>query len=235
MSYRQLTVDNRSALKRFSHRRRFLKAVDLLAAADGQRVLDYGSGDGHMLALLGQRWARCELVGYDPMPAQFDQLQQNVRGTPIEAVADTGRLADASFDRIACCEVLEHLAAAEQRRVLADLRRLVKPDGRVVVSVPLETGPAALAKNLVRRAIGQAHENAGLGNVLRALLGMHCPRDQRAAYISGHVGFRHRDLLPLFEAAGLTIVRRAWSPLPWVGPLLNAQVLYVLRPVTLTA
>jgi trans-aconitate methyltransferase len=85
MSYRQLTVDNRSALKRFSHRRRFLKAVDLLAAADGQRVLDYGSGDGHMLALLGQRWPRCELVGYDPMPAQFDQLQQNVRGTPIEA------------------------------------------------------------------------------------------------------------------------------------------------------
>jgi 2-polyprenyl-3-methyl-5-hydroxy-6-metoxy-1,4-benzoquinol methylase len=231
MPYRHLTVDNQFFIKRFSHRRRFRKTVRLLALADGLRLLDYGTGDGHLLTMLGDRPPRCELVGYEPMPSQFHDLQETVCGTPIQIVSNTGGLPDGGFDRIACCEVLEHLSERSQRRVLADIRRLLKPAGLVVITVPIEVGVASLVKNLTRIVIRQSHDEASLGRITQALLGMHSHREEHSGYIYGHVGFRHGDLVPLFQSAGLRMCRRAYSPLPWVGPLLNSQVLYVLRPV----
>ncbi|MEN6451950.1 MAG: methyltransferase domain-containing protein [Thermoguttaceae bacterium] len=229
MPYSHLTVDSRFAIKRFSHRRRFARTVDLLAVSEGQRILDYGCGDGHLLRLIAERWPTCELVGYDPMPSQLGELRKAAGAGRIEATAETGGLADASFDRIACCEVLEHLPEREQRRVLADIRRLLRPEGMAIITVPVEIGPASLGKNLVRWAIGESYEKAAIGNILRASLGLRCVRDEAATYISGHVGFRHCELPPRFAAAGLRVLRRGWSPLPWIGPLLNSQVLYRLK------
>ncbi|MCE5267594.1 MAG: class I SAM-dependent methyltransferase [Planctomycetaceae bacterium] len=229
MPYSQLTIDSRSALKRFSHRRRFLKTVQLLALADGQTVLDYGCGDGHLLSLVARRWPHCRLVGYDPIPSQLQELEGVARDVPIEAIASTSGLAQASFDRIACCEVLEHLIAGEQRRVLADIHRLLKPDGRLVITVPLEVGPASVAKNLARWAIGQGNDGLCIRNAWRAFWGLRSSRGEQGAYISSHVGFRHWELHDLFREGGFEVLRRAWSPLPWTGPLLNSQVLYVLR------
>ena len=59
------------------------------------------------------------------------------RCPPIElAVADGQRLpfADASFDRIICTETLEHVADAQL--ALRELARVLRPGGRVAVSVP---------------------------------------------------------------------------------------------------
>ncbi len=230
MSYRQSTAENRSPLKRFSHRRRFLKTADLLSLADGQRLLDYGSGDGYLLTLIASRPVHCELVGYEPPGPQLAELQQRMRGTRIQWISDTSGQPDGSFDRVACCEVLEHLLELDQRRVLADIRRLLNPLGLAVMSVPIEVGVASLAKNLARIAIRQPGEETSVKKIVRALFGLRGPREAKEGYIRRHIGFRHQDLLPLLSSAGFRIVRRAWSPLPGIGPVLNSQVLYVLRP-----
>jgi SAM-dependent methyltransferase len=42
----------------------------------------------------------------------------------------------ASFDRALCLDVLEHLTFEEQPRALAELHRVLAPDGLLLVSVP---------------------------------------------------------------------------------------------------
>jgi SAM-dependent methyltransferase len=44
--------------------------------------------------------------------------------------------ADASFDRALCLDVLEHLTFEEQPRALAELHRVLRPGGELLVSVP---------------------------------------------------------------------------------------------------
>ena len=44
--------------------------------------------------------------------------------------------ADATFDRALCLDVLEHLAFDEQPRALAELHRVLRPGGELLVSVP---------------------------------------------------------------------------------------------------
>ena len=44
--------------------------------------------------------------------------------------------ADGSFDRALCLDVLEHLTFEEQPRALAELHRVLRPGGELLVSVP---------------------------------------------------------------------------------------------------
>lgn len=104
--------------------RRVAEAV--LAAVEGEAVLDVGAGRGWLLARLAARgWG--PVVGVDVTPP---------RGAPGAhlAVADAEALPfrDGAFDTVTCCHVLEHVqdAAAAVR----ELRRVARR--RLVVVVP---------------------------------------------------------------------------------------------------
>jgi cyclopropane fatty-acyl-phospholipid synthase-like methyltransferase len=232
MSYASLTVDSPSRLKRFSHRRRFDLAIELLELAAGQRVLDYGSGDGYFVRQAVRQVPEAEYWAYDPHPGFFRHLQGLFAGTPLHAVQHTADLADASFDGIACCEVFEHLPPEGQQHVLADLVRLVRPGGRIVVSVPIEIGPPALLKNAVRWLSGQTHEGIGPSSVLRSVLGLPVARHVESGYISSHLGFDFRELERHLRASGLLCARKTFSPLPRLPGICNSQVFYLLRKLT---
>src|SRR5690606_33884721 len=49
---------------------------------------------------------------------------------------ETLSFAERSFDRIICTEVLEHTTNPES--VLSEIRRLLKPDGYAVITVPVD-------------------------------------------------------------------------------------------------
>ena len=65
-SYGDLTIASPSRIKRFSHRARFSRAIQLLDPRPGDRILDYGSGDGFFLGVLHDHEPRLELCGFDP-------------------------------------------------------------------------------------------------------------------------------------------------------------------------
>lgn len=225
------TLQHRHWLKRFSHRRRYKVALRLLRPQPGERILDFGAGDGYLASKLARRDASLRVVAYEPMPSMLQQCRRTLTGTHnAEAVADLSACPAAAFDKIACLEVLEHLPPQPLAEALRTLRRLVRPNGCVVVSVPLEVGPASLAKNLARWALRQPHPGTTWRTMLRAALGLPVRRDASGHYIYSHLGFDHRPLPRMFQQAGLRLVRQCYSPVRWLRGLLNSQVFFVLHP-----
>jgi SAM-dependent methyltransferase len=91
-------------------------------------VLEYGVGAGWNLAAL-----RCRRkIGFDV--AGF--LEPSLRALGIEFVADTRSLPDALAEVVLCHHTLEHLLQPPE--ALAEMRRLLKPAGRLLLYVPFE-------------------------------------------------------------------------------------------------
>ena len=141
-------------------------------------------------------------------------------------------------------EVLEHCLDAERVRVLDQLRRLVTPSGRLIISVPIEVGPALAGKQLFRALAawrGQGdyryRETYTPRELLAAVVGG--PNLARARYTvqgpqgpveyCGHKGFDWR-ILEREIAARFVVARRLFTPLGRLGAVLNSQVWFVCTP-----
>ena len=227
MTYSQLTIDSNSAIKRFSHRKRFSIAQRLLRVSAVHRVLDYGAGDGYFLRVLASTTPAATMIAYDPSEEMLSQIRGATSHQAIAAVSDVSTFQDHSFDRIVCLEVLEHMKENEQIDTVRQIRRLLAVDGLLLVSVPVEIGPSAIAKNIARLMVGHSHPGASLRNVVRSAFGMSVERD--AARVS-HIGFDHRALKGLFESCGWEVESTVCSPWPLLGSVLNSQIFFVLRP-----
>jgi SAM-dependent methyltransferase len=96
------------------------------------RALDVGCGDGSFLAALARR--RWEVYGTELSAPIAATARQRLGDRIRVGEAEHGAYPDASFDLITFWHVLEHLN--NPRTALAEARRLIKPDGTVVVAVP---------------------------------------------------------------------------------------------------
>jgi SAM-dependent methyltransferase len=91
-------------------------------------VLEYGVGAGWNLAQL-----RCRRkLGFDVA----DGVEAVVRASGIEFVADTKVIAGETADVVLCHHTLEHVLHPPE--ALAEMRRLLKPQGQLLLYVPLE-------------------------------------------------------------------------------------------------
>ena len=139
-----------------------------------------------------------------------------------------------AFDYVFCLEVFEHLPPAETDAALAQMHRLVKPDGYVVIGVPHELFLPALLKGLFRMTRRYGAFDANPTTVLSAMVGR--PPSQRPrmeiapgfAYFGAHLGFDYRELEKRFVQR-FRVVRRWFSPVPILGSALNSEVYYLLQ------
>ena len=99
--------------------RRYLDAIP-----QASRVLDAGCGEG---VLVDEYAGQLDIIGVDANYSSARVTHGSVTALPFP---------DASFDRALCLDVLEHLAYEEQPRALAEIFRVLKPEGEVLVSVP---------------------------------------------------------------------------------------------------
>jgi 2-polyprenyl-3-methyl-5-hydroxy-6-metoxy-1,4-benzoquinol methylase len=126
-----------------------------VAGGAGRRLLDYGCGDGTFVAMVHDGFATA--CGVDVEPDQIAGCRARLGDLPGVRFAMTremGAPETAAWDVVTCMEVLEHCLEPERRRIIAELGRLCAPGGLVVVSVPIETGPSLVGKQLVRAVAG---------------------------------------------------------------------------------
>lgn len=88
------------------------------------RVLDAGCGEGVLVEEFADRLA---IEGIDPNYASDRVRTGSLLALPYP---------DGCFDRAICLDVLEHLAFAQQPVALAELFRVLRPGGELLVSVP---------------------------------------------------------------------------------------------------
>lgn len=229
----------------WSHGSRFKLAAALAREAGGSRLLDYGCGDGTFLALTREAFPAA--VGADVDEQQLADCRSRFAAVPGVTFVHTSALDGpehaGAYDTVMCMEVLEHCPEAERVRVLDVLRRLAAAGGRIVISVPIEIGPALLGKQLFRAvAAWRGHgdyryrETYTPRELLAAALAR--PNLTRARYrvekngqpfdYCGHKGFDWRHLEREIRDR-LVVERRLFTPIRALGPLANSQAWFVCR------
>jgi ubiquinone/menaquinone biosynthesis C-methylase UbiE len=114
-----------------------------MPVARGRRVLDAACGEGYGSALLAG--VAREVTGVDVAPDVVAHATRRYGGANLRFVAGSCAalpLPDAAFDLVVSFETIEHLA--EQREMLAEFRRVLAPDGLLLLSSPNQPVYAAL-------------------------------------------------------------------------------------------
>lgn len=116
-------------------------ALDEVGVAPGWHVLDAGCGTGAFLPWLAElvgpegRLSAIDLADENAALAR-ERMRQAPQGPPVEVrQGDLLELpyADGTFDAVWCANTTQYLSDDELRRVLAELRRVVRPGGLVAI------------------------------------------------------------------------------------------------------
>jgi ubiquinone/menaquinone biosynthesis C-methylase UbiE len=108
--------------------------VEQAALLANQRVLEIGCGTGSLLVLIARCYPDTTVVGLDPDPKALDRARRKAQRAGASIQLDRG-FADempypaASFDRVFSSFMFPHLPADVKARTLAEVRRVLKPGG----------------------------------------------------------------------------------------------------------
>lgn len=134
---------NGSPVQKFWHREKFREVATRIRPQD--HVLDFGCGPGSFLAILAEELPEVKAVGLDIASGQIDfamnkigsqfkdgrisfcSLKGNEKRVPFD---------DASFDVVTSIEVIEHIHPYAAAKALGEMRRILKPDGRIIITTP---------------------------------------------------------------------------------------------------
>ncbi|USX54980.1 class I SAM-dependent methyltransferase [Lentzea sp. HUAS12] len=122
--------------------------VGLAGLRAGQRVLDVGCGTGNLLRATGKRHRDVELAGVDPDLKMLARAEGKLRRAGLGARLDRGfaqelAFADDSFDAVFSSLMLHHLDGPSKGEMLAEVRRVLKPGGVLVLADIAQHGHVA--------------------------------------------------------------------------------------------
>jgi SAM-dependent methyltransferase len=139
---------NRSVLKQAKYRR----VLELMDDPSGKTSLDIGADNGVISYLLRQRGGRWYSADLDP--GAVDSIRQLVGSDVYQLEGSTTPFPDATFDQVVIVDYLEHIV--DDSSFVRELKRILKPGGRVIINVP-HLKPRSLL-NRLRHRIGLTDE-----------------------------------------------------------------------------
>ncbi len=108
------------------------------ALRDGDSVLDIGCGTGTLVALIKSTHPGVEVTGLDPDPKALARAKQKSKRAGFDVrfeqgFADEMKYAAASFDVVFSSFMFHHLKPEEKTGTLREIRRVLKPGGRLLL------------------------------------------------------------------------------------------------------
>jgi ubiquinone/menaquinone biosynthesis C-methylase UbiE len=145
---------SRNPLIEWFHRLR-LKIVSFLLGNTDGHMLDVGCGNGYFLRLVKTGYK----VGLDASKVRLRQSRRIARNAEfILGDAHCLPFKDMVFDKISCCDVLEHLSIPDS--CIAEMVRVSKVGGDIVTATPNEKILTLARLFLLKRPIGKdAHKH----------------------------------------------------------------------------
>jgi hypothetical protein len=218
--YDRQTIDSPNPIARYAHRSRIRKslriALSKLSTPSRQRVLDYGCGSGVFISELNTVRPDCA-VGYEPFMADRTSPALPIYSR-IEDIESMG-----PFSLVTLFETIEHLSEEETTRFLGTCDKLLTKAGGVLLSGPVEIGPALFAKEFNRSIRHFQAPDYGVLEFLKAsLLGV--PGRRADDIKTSHKGFDFRRAVAFMRRSGWRVDIHSFGPLPigtWYG---NSQV-----------
>ena len=119
---------------RQEHFHRYVMASRFTA---GKRVLDLGCGEGYGTWIISR--SASEAVGMDAGDETISKAESRYVAENLSYVAGhSGSLpfAEKSFDMVVCFELIEHIPEAAQVDCLAQIKKVLKQDGVLLISTP---------------------------------------------------------------------------------------------------
>jgi SAM-dependent methyltransferase len=241
ISYAEQTYDSPFWLIRYAHRKRHALAIAKTLTFNPSVVLDYGAGVGEMMfALLAD--SRCppstRAIAYEPWYILMPEDKERQAGMDptgrLQLATTREEIPENTCDVVICAGVLEHLTLSERHKFYQFARHVLRPEGRVVIDVPIELGPAVLIKNFGRRVLKSYPREYTLRETVAATLGFTVFDPGRYdpelgdEFIATHKGFDYRLLKKELSGQGFTLETTINSPVPWLpAALANQEVIIV--------
>lgn len=189
--------------------RRLTAIADLVAARRPACTLDLGCGQGVLLGALAARLpAGSHLVGMDAVAPPGGRRWHGVTGD----IATRLPFADDSFDLVVAGEVLEHVPHPDL--MLTEIRRVLTPTGRLVLSTPNIVGWAnrVLVPLGIQPLFTETSSEVHLGRRWSVL--------GQGNQVQGHLKvFSHRALAEILERTGYTVLSTQGMPGEFPSPV----------------
>lgn len=114
-------------------------------------LLDVGCNAGIWLRDCSNRWPRARLAGIDINQSSLEKARALLASVEIRcAGAENIPFPDQSFDYVTCLEVLEHLPPELRSQAFVEMWRVLRPAGRLIMTVPHDGWFAWMDSNNVR-------------------------------------------------------------------------------------
>ena len=190
------------------HYRRIADDLRALVPSPAAAVMDYGCGEATSADRLAEAGSHLTMV--EAAPNVMAALKARYGANPKISVigpADAAAMPAGSFDFIVLHSVAQYLTGAELDGLLATFRRLLKPDGLLLIGdiVPPRLAAPAAAWSLLNFAAANGFFIAAVRGLIRIALSDYLR-------LKGKVGLSHYDeaaMLAKLTAAGFNAKRAA--------------------------
>ena len=126
------------SLDRFIQRWRMRQAMRFIPV--GARVIDIGAHEGELFVALGERLER----GFGVEPLRSAALE-TAKFTVVPGFFPAVRPVEGGWNAVTMLAVLEHIPTSEQPALAAACHELLRPGGRVIITVPAKAVDHILA------------------------------------------------------------------------------------------
>lgn len=131
--------NSKNPLIKYIHLGKLKKVIDLIPKKKNIKILDAGCGEGHLLFEVSKLIdSSNKLYGTDILDVALEKAKERVKGGSFSLQnLESLNFKNNSFDVIMCTDVIEHIP--NYKKVLSELKRVLKEDGTLIISFPNET------------------------------------------------------------------------------------------------